>query len=945
MTPQEFVSKWKGVELSERSAAQQHFLDLCELFEHPKPAAVDKLGEEFTFERGLTKTGGGSGFADVWKKGFFAFEYKKQKRSLDAALEQLTRYASALENPPLHVACDTQRFKIVTAWTNLVPQTFELTLDDLLDPDKRRILWDVFHNPDALRPEKTRERLTRDAADKFTTIADRLNHRHPDREAVAHFINQLAFCFFAEDVNLLPVVNEREGYFTRLLKNALKNPANAKRMLDDLFEAMQHGGPHGIEEINHFNGGLFDDRRAFPLQADELRILADLGRLEWDQIDPTIFGTLFERFLDPDKRKQIGAHYTPPDKIMQIVEPVIARPLRAEWEAARSEIAGLLDGSIKPPMSQVRTGRMKPLDAAIGVREKFLERLRGVRILDPACGSGNFLYLALSTVKDIENRALLDCEALGLPPQPPTIDPEILLGIEINPLAAELARTTIWIGYIQWEIRNLVGVGQRPILKRLDNIECRDALVAPATPVSLAGEVGTPAPGEGAFPSPAGGRGWPGGPGEGVLPPSPLSGGIKGGGSATSVERAAQPLPPAGPSPQGGGKQAVSYVEAEWPDAEFIVGNPPFLGGKRLRRELGDDYVETLFKVFDGRVPREADLVTYWFEKARHQIAAGKAKRAGLVSTNSIRGGANRKLLERVVADAPIFEAWSDEPWVVEGAAVRVSLVCFGEREPTEALRLDGLPAPSIASDLAANASDLTKAKRLRDNAGVAFMGDTKGGAFDIPGELARHWLREPLNPNGRPNSDVIRPWVNGLDVTRRPRDMWIIDFGTTMSEAEAALYQEPFAHVVRDVKPSRTANNRATYAEHWWRHVEARPAMRSKLRGRSRYIATPRVARHRFFQFAPEEVLTDSRIYAFARGDDFFLGILEAKHHEAWSLRTASWHGVGNDPTYNVETCFETFPFPEGLTPNIPAADYADDPRAIRIAAAAKELDEKRRA
>ena len=146
MTPQEFVTKWKDNALSERSAAQQHFLDLCALFEHPTPAAVDKLGEEFTFERGLTKTGGGGGFADVWKRGFFAFEYKKQKRNLDDALVQLTRYASALENPPLYVACDTQRFKIVTAWTNLVPQTFELTLDDLLDPDKRRILWNVFHD-------------------------------------------------------------------------------------------------------------------------------------------------------------------------------------------------------------------------------------------------------------------------------------------------------------------------------------------------------------------------------------------------------------------------------------------------------------------------------------------------------------------------------------------------------------------------------------------------------------------------------------------------------------------------------------------------------------------------------------------------------------------------------------------------------------------------------
>ena len=260
----------------------------------------------------------------MWKRGYFAWEYKKKKRNLDAALEQLSRYASALENPPLHVACDTNRFKIVTAWTNLVPAVHELELEDLPDPDKRRILHDVFHDPARLRPGVTREKLTRDAAAQFLTIADRLNHRHTDREAVAHFINQLVFCFFAEDVGLLPDTgNDREGYFTRLLKNALKQPQRAKPLLDSLFEAMQHGGPHGIEEVNHFNGGLFDHRRAFPLDADELRILVALGRLDWDQIDPTIFGTLFERFLDPDKRRQIGAHYTPPEKIMQIVEPVI----------------------------------------------------------------------------------------------------------------------------------------------------------------------------------------------------------------------------------------------------------------------------------------------------------------------------------------------------------------------------------------------------------------------------------------------------------------------------------------------------------------------------------------------------------------------------------------------------------------------------------------------
>jgi type II restriction/modification system DNA methylase subunit YeeA len=405
-----------------------------------------------------------------------------------------------------------------------------------------------------------------------------------------------------------------------------------------------------------------------------------------------------------------------------------------------------------------------------------------------------------------------------------------------------------------------------------------------------------------------------------------------------------EPPPPPAPSPQGGGEGAP-YVEASWPEAEFIVGNPPFLGGKLMRRGLGDDYVDTLFAVYEGRVPPEADLVTYWFEKARAQIAAGKTKRAGLVATNSIRGGANRRVLARAAEDAPIFEAWSDEEWTIDGAAVRVSLLCFANDISAEPIALDGRAVPAINADLTGGGVDLTKAVRLKENEGVAFMGDTKGGAFDVPGELARSWLQAPLNPNGRPNADVLKPWVNGLDVTRRPRDMWIVDFGWTMSEAEAALYEEPFSYAVEQVKPERSKNRRESYARHWWRHVEPRPKLRSAVSGMRRYLTTPRVAKHRIFVWVPCPTVPDSRVFAFAREGDFFFGLLQSRFHEAWSLRTCSWHGVGNDPTYNSETCFETFPFPEGLTPNIPAADYAGDPRAVRIAAAAKELDERRRA
>lgn len=566
MTPHEFIRKWKPVALTERAAAQEHFLDLCRLFGHKTPAEADPTGQDYAFEKGASKTGGGDGFADVWKRDYFAWEYKKKKRDLGAALQQLTHYASALDNPPLHVVCDTVRFRIETRWTNTVTAKYEFELEQLADPEKFAWLRAVFHDPEFLRPKQTRASLTRDAADRFQTISDRLQHRNPDKEAVAHFVNQLVFCFFANSVKLLP-----EGLLKRLIETSLKRPSRAKDYFDKLFAEMEKGGEFDLTEIKHFNGGLFDGRRALALEPDELGLLLALHSFRWDLIDPTIFGTLFERFLDPDKRAQIGAHYTDPAKIMQIVEPVVMRPLRAEWEDARGRIEAYLAGTVLPPMVDVPGSagrkparrRQTPLQAAEAVRDVFIERLCTLSILDPACGSGNFLYLALQAVKDLEWKALLECETLGLPRPLPRVSPRILHGIEINPLAAELARTVIWIGDIQWGIANGLSHRPEPILEKLDSIECRDALVD--------------------------------------------------------------------------GRDAPA-IEALWPPAEFIVGNPPFLGGKKLRSGLGDETVETLFKVFDGKVPREADLVTYWFEKARHQIATGR--RAAPGSSPPIRSAA-----------------------------------------------------------------------------------------------------------------------------------------------------------------------------------------------------------------------------------------------------------------------------------------------------------------
>ena len=862
MTPHAFIAKWRDATLKERSAAQEHFLDLCRLLDEPTPAEADPTGATYCFERGAVRTDtGGDGWADVWKRHCFAWEYKGQRANLDAAFMQLQQYALALENPPLLIVSDLRRFRIRTNWTNSVSKTYKFDLDDLTDRAVRdRLKW-AFSDPERLRPGETRRALTERAAAAFAAVAQTLRARGHDPPVVAHFVNRLVFCMFADDVGLLP-----DHMFTRMLRQAQRTTAQFTELAAELFRVMAAGGRVGFEAVAWFNGGLFDDGTALPLEAADIETVLAASDLDWSEIDPSILGTLFERGLDPGKRAQLGAHYTDRDKIMLLVEPVVIRPWLAEWDAVKADLAAAMDRVEAATSPAVRTKRR---NAAERRYRAFLNRLRAFTVLDPACGSGNFLYLALQALKDLEHRVQLEAEALGFQRAFPEIGPANVKGLEINPYAAELARVSVWIGEIQWMRRNGFSESHDPILKPLDTIECRDAILTP------------------------------------------------------------------------------DNTEPDWPEADVVIGNPPFLGGKLLITTLGEDYVSKIFTTYAGRVPAEADLVCYWLEKAGQQIAAGKATRAGLVATNSIRGGANRRALQAALDTRRIFEAWSDEPWVIDGAAVRVSLVCFSriDGDSVSDARLDGQPVDEIYADLTARRGgagvDLTVVRRLSDNAGVAFMGDTKGGPFDVAGDQARAWLRLPANPNGRTNADVLKPWVNGMDLTRRLAGKWIVDFGWTMSNGDAALYEEPFRRVKKHVYPVRQENRREAYREYWWRHVEPRQGMWRALGNLSRYIATPRVAKHRLFVWCDARICPDSALIVIARDDDTTFGILHSRFHEAWSLRLGT--SLEDRPRYTPTTTFETFPFPDGLTPNTPVADYADDPRAAVIADAAQRLDELR--
>ena len=863
MIPGKFIAKWRASELKERSAAQEHFIDLCRLLDEPTPAEADPAGKWYCFERGARKDTGGDGWADVWKRGCFAWEYKGKHKDLDRAFNQLRQYALALENPPLLIVSDMVRFRIRTNWTNCVSVTHEFTLDDLADGAVRDQLKWAMSEPERLRPGETRQTVTERAAATFADLAQGLRDGGHDPEMVAHFVNRMVFCMFAEDVGLLP-----DDMFTRMLTHARRSPDRFADYASRLFGAMATGGDIDFQAVAWFNGGLFDDDTSLPLDREGIETALRAAKLDWSEIDPSILGTLFERGLDPEKRSQLGAHYTDRDKIMRIVDPVIVRPLLAEWEIEKAGIADKLERADGAGSTAARTRLRRQADRLL---RAFLERLRNFTVLDPACGSGNFLYLALHALKDIEHRVQLEAESLGLERGFPAVGPANVKGIELNAYAAELARVSVWIGEIQWMRRNGFSNADNPILDPLDTIECRDAILTP------------------------------------------------------------------------------DGCEPEWPDADVVIGNPPFLGGKLLIGGLGEDYVSRMFSAWQSRVPPEADLVCYWFVKAGEQVASGKATRVGLVATNSIRGGANRRALQAATDGRPIFDAWSDEPWVIDGAAVRVSLVCFSgtNDEHRPETRINGEPADEIHSDLTARHGgagiDLTTAKRIPANSGIAFMGDTKGGPFDVPGDLAREWLRLPANPNGRPNADVLKPWVNGMGLTRRPADKWIVDFRWSMTEADAALYEAPFAHVKKHVWPMRQRNRREAYRVNWWRHVEPRQGMWEVLTGLARYIVTPRVSKHRLFVWVDAPICPDSATIAIARDDDTTLGILHSRFHEAWSLRLGTWLGKGNDPRYTPTTTFGTYPFPDGLTPDTPAKDYADDPHAVAIAQAARRLVELR--
>ena len=885
MRPQEFVDKWANSTLGERQTYQLHFSDICRLVGHDPPDAsgTDSKGKLFQFEKYVREKAGGRGFADVYYEDHFAIEYKAPNRDKDLnnAFRQLQRYQRQLKIPPLLIVTDIENWRIHTNFTNTVPKVYEFSNADIADkPEVYYWLKYIFDNPERFNPERNTIIVTEEASYALKAVVDDMRqvwNLSPER--VAKFFTRIVFSMFAEDIELLPAMSQGKGLFTYMVEHTHSSPENFQNDIGQLFKVMEDGGRLHSRNIRWFNGALFKDVQVEKLAPAAIARLLDACLMNWEYVEPAIFGTLFERCLDPSKRAQLGAHYTSPADILLIVEPVLMRPLRREWDAVREEA---LPWREKYNQSQTVRARETAKARLLAIRDKMLKRVRETTVLDPACGSGNFLYIALQQLMNLELDIVTDPLWHDIDRADLRVSPRQLYGIEIDEIAHALTSIVVWIGYIQWREHHGYHYDAKPLLEDLsDNIVRKDAILP-------------------------------------ALHPHPPPGETRRG---DSVSR-----------PNDESPRAV-----EWPPVDVIVGNPPFLGGSKLRGELGDEYYERLTEFYAGRVPGFADLVCYWFEKAREHIEHGKAKRAGLLATNSIRGGANREVLKRIKDTGGIFMAWSDRPWILDGAAVRVSMVGFDRAIETDRM-LDGIPAHNITPDLTANV-DITVAKRLEENELLSFQGPSPKGSFDIDRDSALAMLRKQ-NISGRNNSDVVKSVINAADIVRTPRHYWTIDFGPYMPEYEAQLYELPYKHVLEHVYPVRKNNNRGAYRRKWWIYAEARVAMRQQLAALQHYIATPRVAKHRVFVWVDANVMSNDAIIVVTRDDDYFFGVLHSKLHEVWSLRMGTWLGKGNDPRYTPTTTFETFPFPWP-----PGREDTESPAHARISRAAAQLHEERHA
>ena len=918
-----FIARWRSSGAAERANYQLFLTELCDVLgvPRPEPAQPDDTLNAYVFERAVTfdnRDGSTStGRIDLYKRGCFVLEAKQgadtpaapivppveprrvkqgaarrgTARWDDAMLrargqaEQYVRALPASEgNPPFVIVVDVGHTVELYADFSRSGKAYlpfpdarshRLGLADLEREEVRERLRAVWTDPAALDPARRAARVTREVASHLAALARSLEAAGHDPQAAAQFLMRCLFTMFAEDVGLLP-----RRSFTGLLAELRAEPEKFAPMAHSLWSTMHLGGfsPVLREWLPHFNGGLFESAEALPLSTEQLALLIEAARCEWRDVEPAIFGTLLERALDPRERHALGAHYTPRAYVERLVMPTIVEPLRDEWQAALAAAVTL-----------ARAGKAK---RAADEVKAFLKRLCAVRILDPACGSGNFLYVALEHLKRLEGEVLdalasFDSQAL-LELSSQTVDPHQLLGLEINPRAAAITELVLWIGFLQWHFRSRGGAPPEPILKAFRNVECRDAVLAyDWPPQQRRDENGAPV------------SRWDGR----TFKPHPVTG------KPVPDETAQAPV-----------WEYPNAHAAEWPEADFIVGNPPYIGNKRMRQELGDGYVEAL-RAAHPDVPKTADYVMYWWDYAAELARAGAIRRFGFITTNSITQTFNRKIVQRHIEAEPplsIVFAVPDHPWVdsADGAAVRVAMTTASVGPRIGALSTvtrenpgdNGEVLATLAVDLGRLNANLTlgppvhAAVPLRANAGLC----TQGVKLVGDGFVVSNSDRGPV---GGADNGVVKSYVSNRDLVQRPSGRRVIDFhGLSESEAQRC-FPAAFQRVYDWVRPLRMQNRDPQRRRNWWLFGRTNERMRAGIADLQRFIVTPEVAKHRPFAFVPGLTVPDASLYVVASDDAFVLGVLSSSAHAVWALSAGGT--LEDRPRYHNTTCFEPFPFP----------------------------------
>jgi len=706
-----------------------------------------------------------------------------------------------------------------------------------------------------------------------------------DVERVAHFLKRCLFTMFAEDVGLI-----EEYSYSDLLEKLKAHPEHFSDSMAALWHTMNTGGFDGqiMQRLPQFNGGLFKGIEPIPLSSDQIQLLIDAAKADWRFVEPAIFGTLLERALDPRERHKLGAHYTPRAYVERLVMPTIIAPLREQW--------GVVQAAAE---MHIQEGKH---DKALLELRNFHHKLCETKILDPACGSGNFLYVALEHMKRLEGEVLnvisdLSAGQVGFDTEGLTVDPHQFLGIEINPRAAAVAELVLWIGYLQWHYRihGTLNIPE-PILRDFKNIECRDALIEYDDRVPVVDDDGNPV------------TIW-----DGIsYKKSPVTGELIPDEQARS--------------------QVYNYLnprKAEWPKSDYIVGNPPFIGGWKMRSALGSGYLESLWTLFPN-IPQKADFVMYWWDVAAGRVSAGLANCFGFITTNSITQTFQRRILEKHLSSKKsplsIILAIPDHPWVDgnDGAAVRIAMSAatagsipgkrMSVRKETavqggEAEIDFSVETGIIHNDLRVGV-DVTTCSHLKSNLDISSPGiQLYGSGFIIERSLADKF--NAFQPDSTELHRTIRSYRNAKDIMQTNRGHFVIDFfGLTEKEAREtnpAAYQ----HVLDFVKPERLTNRRASIRDNWWRFGWERPKLRAMTSQLSRFISTPETSKHRVFIFLDSEILPDNKLTNIASDRAEIFSLLTSRVHTEWSLRTGGRLGVGNDPVYVKSRCFETFPFP----------------------------------